>query len=93
MPDMDMVRRFAGCDDDADSAVLEACVNAAEAWYEAAGVPKPSAPDPLYDFWLANLAAWMYDMRGAGGDSTTVPPYFVTSVHQLRPIKAREAGA
>ncbi len=93
MPDMDMVRRFAGCDDDADSTVLEGCVNAAEAWYAAAGVPPPDADDALYDFWVANLAAWMYDMRGAGGDGTTIPPYIITSVHQLRPIKAEEAEA
>ena len=93
MPDMDMVRRFAGCDDDADSAVLEACVNAAEAWYAAAGVPKPAAPNSLYDFWVANLAAWMYDMRGAGGDSKTMPPYIITSVHQLRPTRAKGADA
>lgn len=93
MPDMDMIRRFAGCDDEMDDATLEACASAAEAWYEAAGVPSPSEKNPLYEFWVANLAAWMYDMRGAGGDGTTVPPYIVTSVHQLRPTKTKEAGA
>lgn len=93
MPDMDMIRRFAGCDDDADNTTLEFCAKAAEAWYEAAGVPKPIEKNPLYEFWVANLAAWMYDMRGAGGDDTMVPAYIVTSVHQLRPTKTEGNGA
>lgn len=91
MPDMSMVQRFAGCDDDADSTVLEICTRAAEAWYAAAGVPKPSEESSLYDFWVANLAAWMYDMRGAGGDSTAIPSYIVASVHQLRPVRKQVA--
>ena len=37
MADLDMVRRFAGADPDADTAVLQLCLNAAKQWYAAAG--------------------------------------------------------
>lgn len=80
MPDMDMVRRFAGVTE-ADDSVLSFCVDAAIRWYAHAGVKESDGP--LYDFWVSNLAAWMYDQRGAGGDAN-IPPYIVQSVHQLR---------
>lgn len=84
MPSIDMVRRFAGADPGSDEAVLGLCLRAAESWYERAGVAKREGDD-LYDFWVSNLAAWMFDQRGAGGDEANVPPYIVHSVHQLRP--------
>ncbi len=80
---MDMVRRFAGADPNEDDAVLEMCYQAAVAWYEAAGVPS-WRDDSLYQFWVCNLAAWMYDNRGSMDPSAAVPVYIVTSVHQLR---------
>ena len=58
---MGMARRFAGADPDEDDAVLEMCYRAAVAWYERAGVPKSGGD--LYQFWVANLAAWFYDPR------------------------------
>ena len=80
---MDMVRRFAGADPAAEDTVLEMCYNAAVAWFKQAGVDK--APnDPLWMFWVCNLAAWMYDNRGNADANTAVPIYIVTSVHQLR---------
>jgi hypothetical protein len=82
-----MARRFAGADPEGDTQVLGLCLNAAAEWYERAGVAAREGDD-LYDFWVCNLAAWMYDNRGAGGDSANVPPYIVTSVHQLRKPKA-----
>lgn len=84
MANLDMVRRFAGADPDADTAVLQLCLNAATQWYAAAGVP-PETTGELYDFWVANLAAWMYDNRGNADANAAVPLYIVSSVHQLRP--------
>jgi hypothetical protein len=81
MPGMDMIRRFAGAPE-GDEQVLGMCLEAAARWYERAGVAAREG-DSLYDFWVCNLAAWFYDNRGAG-DETKVPPYIVTSVHQLR---------
>lgn len=93
MADMDMVRRFAGADPDADPTVLTLCYQAAVSWYERAGVPRKTE-DELYDFWVANLAAFFYDNRGAGGEDANVPPYIVASVHQLRPRRRKDgAGA
>ena len=83
MPSMDMVRRFAGANE-SDEKVLGFCLKAAVGWYERAGVPPRKKKDDLYDFWVCNLAAWFYDNRGAGGDDAKVPPYIVSSVHQLR---------
>ncbi len=92
MADMDMVRRFAGADPDADTAVLQFCYNAAVEWYAAAGVPADTTGS-LYDFWVANLAAWMYDNRGNADAAAAVPCYIVASVHQLRPKRKGSAGA
>ena len=64
MPSMDMLRRFVGEDPEADTQVLELCLNAAQQWYEKAGVPAQETD--LYRFWVCNLAAWYYDNRGAG---------------------------
>lgn len=91
MPSMDMVRRFAGADPESDSQVLGLCLKAAEAWYAKAGIPARENDD-LYDFWVCNLAAWMFDNRGAGGENAKVPPYIVASVHQLRKRKTKGAG-
>lgn len=92
MPSLDAVRRFAGADgseDDAQqTAALEMCLKAAVAWYEAAGVPAYTDRDD-YDFWVANLAAWMYDNRGNADPNAAVPIYIVTSVHSLRPPRRR----
>lgn len=84
MPSLEFVRRFAGADPGADSTVLEACLSAAVDWYEKAGVPA-GMDSALYDFWVANLAAWMFDNRGSADASAAVPAYIVASVHQLRP--------
>ena len=86
MPSIDDVARFAGADPECDTRVLDMCLRAAIGWYAGAGIP-PRDGDDLYDFWVSNLAAWMYDNRGAGGDEANVPPYIVHSVHQLRPTK------
>ena len=87
MTDLDTVRRFAGADPEGDDAVLQLCLYAAIDWYDAAGVPPGSQPEAMYDFWVANLAAWMYDNRGNADMNAAIPPYIVTSVHQLRPPK------
>ena len=80
---MSMVRRFAGADPAAEDAVLEMCYRAAVEWYTAARVEQDLEND-LYVFWVANLAAWMYDNRGNADANAAVPIYIVTSVHQLR---------
>lgn len=92
MADLGLVRRFAGVTSDADTAVLEMCVEAAEKWYASAGVSAELDGNPLYDFWVANLAAWMFDNRGASGDQQNMPPYILGSVHQLRPLKAGDSS-
>ena len=80
---MDMVRRFAGADPEAEDTVLEMCYRAAVEWYRAAGVTG-DGNDELYRFWVANMAAWMYDNRGNADANAVIPPYIVASVHQLR---------
>ena len=80
---MDMVRRFAGADPEAEDTVLEMCYRAAVEWYRAAGVTV-DGNDELHRFWVANMAAWMYDNRGNADASAVIPPYIVASVHQLR---------
>lgn len=93
MADMDMVRRFAGADPDADETVLQFCYDSAVAWYETAGVPADTT-GKLYEFWVANLAAWMYDNRGNADADAAIPSYIVASVHQLRPKRKKKvAGA
>ena len=89
---MDMVRRFAGADPDAEDTVLQMCYQAAVAWYEAAGVPADT-DNKLWLFWVSNLAAWMYDNRGTADKEAHVPAYIVTSVHQLRPLRRTSAAA
>ena len=88
---MDMVRRFAGADPDAEDTVLQMCYQAAVAWYEAAGVPADT-DNKLWLFWVCNLAAWMYDNRGTADRDAHVPAYIVTSVHQLRPLRRTSAA-
>lgn len=91
MADMDMVRRFAGADPDADPAVLQFCYDSAVEWYAGAGVPADTTGS-LYAFWVANLAAWMYDNRGDADAAANVPSYIVASIHQLRPKRRRGAA-
>ena len=83
MVDLDYIRRFAGADPDEDGALLESLRDAAVEWYEKAGVPR-TTEGALYDFWVANLAAWMYDNRGNADGNAAIPAYIVSSVHQLR---------
>jgi len=89
---VDMVRRFAGADPEESTETLTVCLRAAAEWYAAAGVPE-GAGGPLYDFWVANLAAWMYDNRGNADASAAIPSYIVASVHQLRPPRGRRPKA
>ena len=80
---LDMIRRFAGADPDADTSVLIMAYLAAASWYEQAGVPADCGVE-MYDFWVCNLAAWYYDHRG---DSGEIPKLYIASVHQLRPLE------
>ena len=89
---MDMVRRFAGADPEAEDPALEMCYQAAVAWYEAAGV-ETDPENQLWLFWACNLAAWMYDNRGTADPGAAVPIYIVTSVHMLRKTVNRTAGS
>lgn len=84
MPDMDMLRRFAGADPASDESVLQMCLDSAKNWFKSAGVPEPEPASELYDFWVCNLAAWFYDNRGATGPDAAIPPFIVSSVHQMR---------
>ena len=80
---LEKVRRFAGADPTAADTVLEMCYRAAVEWYEGAGCPQNPESDQ-WTFWVCNLAAWMYDNRGNADANAVIPPYIVTSVHQLR---------
>ncbi len=92
MPNMDMMRRFAGVDPESDVTILGQCVEAARGWYRHAGVPDQDG-DESYDFWLCNLAAWFHDNRGAAGPESMIPPFILSSVHQLRvPVKPSEGA-
>ena len=85
MVDVDYIRRFAGADPE-DDAILADMRDAAVEWYEKAGVPS-TTEGALYRFWVANLAAWMYDNRGNADAQAAIPAFIVSSVHQLRPIR------
>ena len=86
MVDVEYVRRIAGADPDEDTELPEAMRDAAVEWYRNAGVPE-TTEGPLYRFWVANLAAWMYDNRGNADAQAAIPAFIVTSVHQLRPVR------
>lgn len=88
---VESVRRFAGADPNESDDVLRLCLEAATEWYTRAGVPA-NVSSSLYDFWVANLAAWMYDNRGNADAGAAIPPYIVASVHQLRAL-GRGSGA
>jgi len=64
--------------DTAAAEILETCYERAEEWYRAAGVE----PCPESRSWTMDLAAWFYDNRGRS--DAVIPPYIITSVHQLR---------
>lgn len=83
MVDLDYIRRFAGADPEESDQLLEDIREAAVEWYEKAGVPS-TTEGPLYRFWVANLAAWMYDNRGNADAQAAIPAFIVSSVHQLR---------
>jgi len=83
---LEFVRAFAGVDPGVDDEVLTACYGAAVDWYERAGVPR-STEGTLYEYWTANLAAWLYDNRGNAEAQAAIPAYIVSSVHQLRPYE------
>ena len=89
MPDLDAVRRFAGAEGSGENPALQMCLSAATAWFEGAGVPPETEGDD-YDFWVANLAAWMYDNRGNADMNAAIPPYIETCVHQLRYVATKQ---
>lgn len=78
MLNLEMLKRFAGVN--AEDTVLEGCLDAAIAWYTNAGVER-AGNNRLYEFWVCNLAAWMYDNRGGNAE---IPQAIIASVHQLR---------
>ena len=86
MVDVEYIRRFAGADPEEDTQLLEDMRDAAVEWYEKAGVPR-TTEGSLYRFWVANLAAWMYDNRGNADATASIPAFIVSSVHQLRPAR------
>lgn len=90
MAKLDLARRLAGADPE-DDVILEACLDAAAQWYQNAGVDVRYG-DKLYDFWVANLAAWMYDNRGNADMNAGIPLYIIASVHQLRPASLGGGG-
>ena len=83
MVDVEYVARIAGADPEEDAELLEAMRDAAVEWYRNAGVPE-TTEGPLYRFWVANLAAWLYDNRGNADAQASIPVYILSSVHQLR---------
>ena len=89
---IDMVRRFAGADPAEGDTVLQMCYSAAVAWYEEAGVHE-DPENALWQFWVCNLAAWMYDNRGNADPNAAIPVYIVTSVHQLRKKETGSTGS
>lgn len=88
---LDKVRRFAGADPEEADDVLEMCYLAAVEWYKGAGVPEDTE-NPQWVFWVANLAAWMYDNRGSADTDAAIPIYITTSVHQLRKSLTEEGS-
>lgn len=93
MANLDLAMRFAGViEGDADADKLEACADAAQAWYAAAGVSAALEGNALYDFWVANLTAWMFDNIAIDGDHANIPPTILGSVHQLRALPVPNGG-
>lgn len=81
--DMDLLRRFAGEDPDADPRGLEFAYRSAVEWFEKCQVPQQ--PDSyLWQFWVMSLTAWMYDNRGDADAAQHVPAYIVNALPQLK---------
>lgn len=79
----DQARRFAGVTDDSQDAILESCFDAAKQWFENAGVAERDGDD-LYTAMVMMLMVWFRTSVGMTGQDAAIPPYIVTSVHQLR---------
>lgn len=78
-------RRFAGIPDDSQDAILKSCFEAAQKWFENAGV-RDRDDDPLYTAMVMMLMVWLRTSVGMTGQEASIPPYIVTSVHQLREL-------
>lgn len=54
----------------------------AKEWYRQAGC---SEDNPAFKWWAMDLACWFHDNLGA--TDAQIPPYIVSSVHQLRVVE------
>lgn len=90
MPSIEMLKRYALVTDEAETPVLQMCMDAAVEWYINAGVPAPAedAASALYDMGIYLLSLHYYDNRGRGSaakqDVTELPQGVFTVLHQLR---------
>ena len=87
MPNIEELRRYAVLDQGGDMMMLQACMDAAIAWFGNAGVKPPEEANRLYDIGVYMLATHYFDNRGVapeGGKSGELPFGVFSIMHQLR---------
>lgn len=95
MPDLEELCRYAGATLDTDRWLLNTCMEAAQLWYENAGVSRREA-NALYDLGVYQLATHYYDNRGViadVGNIEHVPLGVFSIMHQLRSAPGESEGA
>lgn len=85
MADIANLARYAVLDPDADSTILEICLDAAKEWFKGAGVEERT-DSKLYDIGVYMLATHYYDRRGVVADGAVemIPLGVQSIMHQLR---------
>ncbi len=85
MPKLEELKRYAVLDPGGDEQLLKMCMEAAQTWFEGAGVPEPAEPNRLYDLGVYMLAVHYFDNRGViGGKDSELPMGVWSIMHQLR---------
>lgn len=93
MPNLDTLARYANATTDTDKELLADCMEAAQVWFENAGV-KRLEDNKLYDLGVYQLATHYFDNRGvvAEGSTAEIPHGIFPIMHQLRSTPDVEGG-
>lgn len=82
----DKACRFAGVSSDQQREAFQFCYDWAKQTMTDWDVPDLEG-DARYDLTVAQLAAWKYDNRGAGGDDAAIPQGYIQECIALRSRK------
>ena len=86
-------KRFCGVIGSDDDVVMQLCMESAQEYITASGVPETASGSSAYVLCLYRLAAHYFDNRSAIGDSVErpVPPGVVSAIMQLKHAKTEAA--